>query len=232
MREPIWSRCERWLSGVCLAEAETDGVLFVIKSPMRERDSLLPARCSFFETREARPELRVCEFESEVMPNLLEAETLGVLLPMTLPMRELRLARSVLGLRFSVEREFAVPAWPPTAMPDCAAVGADGLVVSENPDRVLMEVFDLSDQLDCLPELLRVDIEGVLGPLLELDTDGVRVLIELPIREVNPELMRLLELLLRPLLELEVDGVLVVIEPPIREVRPELIRPLEFALPT
>jgi hypothetical protein len=48
--------------------------------------------------------------------------------------------------------------------------------------------------------------------------------IELPMREVKPELMRLLEPAFRSLLEFENDGGRAVVELPIREVKPELMR--------
>jgi hypothetical protein len=110
------------------------------------------------------------------------------------PMRRLRLASLVPRPRFSAAREFAAPAWPLAAMPGCAAVGADGHLMP-------MEVSD------CLPELPRVENVRLSSPFLELEIDGVLAVIELPMREVRAELMRLLELALRSLLKLETAGV-------------------------
>lgn len=206
------SRGKRRLSACCLVEVETDGVLLLIKSPMRERDwsrlvsdlvaEELPACppdaeglcCSLLEMRERRSELRVWEFEPELSIERPGVETLVVLSPIKPPMRDLD----------SRAFELAAPAWPLPAMPDCAAVGADGLVVTGTP------IVELSDLLD---------LSGL-------------VVIELPIREVKSELIRLLEPVFRPLVELDTDGVRVLIGLPIREVKSELIRPLEFVFPT
>ncbi len=88
---------------------------------------------------------------------------------------------------------------------------------------------------EATPDCDAVGADGlvVVGTLIvELSDLPDRVPIESPIREVRPELIRLLELVLEPLVELDDDGVLIVIGLPIREVKFELIRPLEFVFPT
>jgi len=186
VRELDSSLGKRRLSACCLTEVETDGVLLVIKSPMRERDwSLfgpeltaegLPACCSFLETRERRSELRVWESGRAVSREPAGVESLGVLLPIRPPIRDLA-SLGIVRLTLSVgagpcacpgpPRGVAptAPAWPLPAMPDCAAVGADGLVVAGTP---IVEWSDLSDLSDL-------------------------VVIGLPIREVRSELIRPLE---------------------------------------
>lgn len=109
----------------------------------------------------------------------------------------------------SRELEFAAPAWPLPATPDCDTVGADGRLRS----------------LD-----LRVSISDLRFSIGDREL-GAWVLIGLPIREVRPELTRLLELALELFVELDGDGVLTVIGLPIREVKSELIRPFEFEFP-
>ncbi|UCC99247.1 MAG: hypothetical protein JSW66_05035 [Phycisphaerales bacterium] len=172
-REPGLSCSERWRVAACLAAAETDGVLLVMKLPMRERDSLLPVRVWLFEMRDPTDEPRVCDLE--------------------------------------------VPAWPPVAMPDFATVGADGLVVP------------MEDPI-CLPEFVFVELERVPASLLKRDTEGVRAVIELPMRDVRPRLIRLVELLPGVLLDTDEDRGFVPLGLPIREVMPELIRRLELVL--
>jgi hypothetical protein len=174
------SRGKRRLSTSCLVVVETDGVLLLIKSPMRERDwsgfrpeltaEGLPACCSLLEMRERRSEPRVWEFEPVVLSDVSRAscprfegvtpstrESPGVLSPIRPPTRDL----ISLGLVRLVGFELAAPAWPLPAMPDCAAVGADGLVVAGIP---IVELSDLSDLSDL-------------------------AVIELPIREVRSELI-------------------------------------------
>ncbi len=56
---PARSFNDRSLVAFCLVSAETDGVLLLMKSPMRERDSPEPARDSLLEMREPMEELRV-----------------------------------------------------------------------------------------------------------------------------------------------------------------------------
>lgn len=94
--------------------------------------------------------------------------------------------------------ESEVPAWPPGATPDFAAVGADGLVVP-------MEVPI------CLPESVFVESERVAVSLPELDSEGVLAVIELPIRDVMLRLMRLFAAASELLPELDVEGPLAVI---------------------
>jgi hypothetical protein len=55
----VRSRCERSVVAFCLVSGETVGVLLLMKSPMRERDSLEAVRDSFLEIREPMEELRV-----------------------------------------------------------------------------------------------------------------------------------------------------------------------------
>ncbi len=179
IREPDSSRGKRRLSACCLVEVETDGVLLLIKSPMRERDwsrfnpeltaEGLPACppegglacCSFLEMRERRSELRVWEFEPAVLSDVSDLSDLSDPVVIKPPIRDFD----------SREFEPAAPAWPPAAMPDCAAVGADGRLKS----------------LD-----LRVTISDFRFSIDNRES-GVRVLIELPIREVRSELIRPLE---------------------------------------
>jgi len=218
IRELDCSRGVRRLSACCLVEVETDGVLLLIKSPMRERDwsrlvselaaEELPACppdaggpcCSLLEMRERRSELRVWEFEPIVLSDVSDLSDLSDPVVIRPPIRDLASVELVRLVGF----ESAAPAWSLPAMPDCAAVGADGLVVAGTPIVELSDLLDLSDL----------------------------VVIEPPIREVKSELIRLLEPVPRPFVELDTDGVRVLIGLPIREVKSELIRPLEFVFPT
>ncbi|MHC4507771.1 MAG: hypothetical protein ACYTAO_02290 [Planctomycetota bacterium] len=167
-----------------------------------------------------------CSERWRVAACLAAAETDGALrkespglLAMKLPMRErdslLPVWVRLLEMRDPIDElrvcDLEVPAWPAAAMPDFATVGADGLVVP-------MEVPI------CLPELAFVELECVPVPLLKLDTEGVRAVIELPMRDVRPRLIRLFELLL----DTDEDGFFVPIELPMREVLLELMRVLEL----
>lgn len=134
----------------------------------------------------------------------------GSLLEMRDPTDELRVS------------ELEAPARPPGAMPDFAAVGADGLVVPmEVPICLPESVFSL-----VAPELTLSFFTG-RASRLESDSEGVRAVMELPIRDVVLRLMRPLEPAAESLLEFEAGGVPAVTELPIREVKPELTLLLE-----
>jgi len=198
MRELNSPGSERWLVAGCFAAAETDGVLLVMKSPIRDRDSSLWPRSPCFEMRVSGCELRACELEA--------------------------------------------PAWPSLAMPDFAAVGADGLVSSlrlrslGTAERAVAASPGRSVPMDSpirdlgAPRLeLAAPLEIVIRSFLDMEPGAVLVASEPPTGDVTPELRRLLELLPPSLLELDTDGVLAVIELPIRDVMPGLIRPLELS---
>jgi len=164
-----------------MVEFVTDGVLLLMKSPMRERDwsrfdseltaeelpvcppDAGPACCSLLEMRERRSELRVWESGRAVLRESAEVESLGVLLPIRPPILDL----ASLGFVRVAGFELAAPAWSLPAMPDCAAVGADGRLRS----------------LD-----LRVSISDFRFSIGDREF-GVCVLIGLPIREVRSELI-------------------------------------------
>lgn len=147
----------------------------------------------------------------------------GSLLEMRDPTEELRICESVDA---APDEALEVPARPPGTMPDFAAVGADGLVAP-------MEVPI------CLPEsvLALVALELTLSfftgraSRLESDSEGVRAVMELPIRDVILRLIRPLEPALKPVLELDTEGVAAVTELPIREVKAELTLLLESRPP-
>jgi hypothetical protein len=127
-------------------------------------------------------------------------ETDGALLLMKSPMRERDSpARgSLLEIRDPMEElrisGLEVPAWPPGATPDFATVGADGLVVSVEVPM-------------CLPGFVLVELDGVSASLPEPDTEGVRAVMELPMRDVILRLMRPLDPAVESLLESETEGV-------------------------
>ena len=142
MRERDWSRFDSELTAEELPVCPPDAG---------------PACCSLLEMRERRSELRVWESGRAVSREPAGVESLGVLLPIRPPILDL----ASLGFVRVVGFELAAPAWSLPAMPDCAAVGADGLVVAGT---LIVELSDLSDLSDL-------------------------VVIGLPIREVRPELI-------------------------------------------
>jgi len=185
------------LAAGCFATAGADGFSAVIKRPMRERSSSLVVRCSSPDTRDTRYELRVFELAAPALPVLAMPDPAtagadGFSVVIERPIRERssslvvrRSSPDTRDTRYELRVfELVAPALPVLAMPDLATVGADGFsVVIELPMRKL---------------------EPVVGCLLDTETDGVLLLIELPIDDVMLELMRVLELVTvcLPLLEL------------------------------
>jgi hypothetical protein len=230
---------------------------------MRERDSLTPACGSLLEMRDPREELRVCEVEVSArppgaMPDFATVGADGLVVPIEVPicLPESVLSLVALGLTLSF---FTGRASRLTS--DSEGVRA----VMELPIRdVILRLmrplepavepvleFDLSDESEtggvpAVTESLVSSLDPRVMPLLkptpgalaELEADGVLVVMELPIREVRPELTLLLEsrfdsgltrdgaVALLP--GLETDGVREPIELPIRAVTDESMRPLEL----
>jgi len=59
----------------------------------------------------------------------------------------------------------------------------------------------------CLPGFVLVELDGVSASLPEPDTEGVRAVMELPMRDVILRLMRPLDPAVESLLESETEGV-------------------------
>jgi len=137
----------------------------------------------------------------------------GSLLEMRDPTDELRVCEPVDA---APDEALEVPARPAGAMPDFAAVGADGLVMPiEVPICLPESVFSLV--------ALELTLSFFTGRAsrLESDSEGVRAVMELPIRDVILRLIRPLEPAFEPVPESETEGVPAVTELPIREAKPE-----------
>ncbi len=152
------------------ARRSSDGLLSLIE---------LSARESFGSVLRAEPPARSRSERSLVAFCLVSLETDGALLLMKSPMRERDSPVRVSLLEIRDPREelrvwaFEVSAWPPGATPDFATVGADGLVVFSEVPR-------------CLPGFVLVSLDS----LPDLVTEGVRAVIESPMRDVILRLMR------------------------------------------
>jgi hypothetical protein len=121
------------------------------------------------------------------------AETDGVRLPIEPPIREIR-----------PDEEPTLEVRPELAAGCLTPVGVEGLLVPIEPVPVEREIRPALERL----------LEGAAGCLAVVETDGLSILIELPMRDLEPEAGRSI---LIDRLDEGTDGVLVLMEPPMRD---------------
>ena len=160
------------------------------------------------------------------------AETDGVLLPIKPPMREV-LPDDVPTLE--VLPELATGCLAPVGVEGlpCFRRGKPVPVETGMPIELPMRPCDLRSELvpverEILLELERL-LERATGCFAAVETDGLSILIELPMRDLEPEADR--SILIDRLPDEDADGILILMELPIRALLPGLIRMLEL-LPT
>lgn len=171
-------------------------------SALRSSDGLfslaaLSVRVPFVSALRAEPPARSFAERSAAAFSLVVVETDGVFRLMKSPIcvrdSPAPVRDSLLEMRGAMEApccESEVSAWPPGATPDFATVGADGLVLSTEVPR-------------CWPGFVLVSLESPA----DLVTEGVRAVMESPIRDVMLRLIRPLEPAVESLLEFETEGV-------------------------
>jgi hypothetical protein len=121
------------------------------------------------------------------------AETDGVRLPIEPPIRDIR-----------PDEEPTLEVRPELAAGCLTPVGVEGLLVPIEPVPVEREIRPALERL----------LEGAAGCLAVVEADGLSILIELPMRDLEPEAGRSI---LIDRLDEDTDGVLVLMEPPIRD---------------